>query len=160
MSVPITIEITNENDAPSLTESLFRVSERASAGAEFGTLRISDPDLGESFTSTILGGTGASLFELNPETHVLSVAQDALLDADSTDGLLTLNIEVTDGGGLTGVGTISIALNNVNEPPVFNVQELQVPQIDSGEDFQFVLPEDLVFDPEGGDFSILSLIHI
>lgn len=154
VSVPITIEITNENDAPSLTESLFRVSERASAGAEFGTLRISDPDLGESFTSTILGGTGASLFELNPETHVLSVAQDALLDADSTDGLLTLNIEVTDGGGLTGVGTISIALNNVNEPPVFNVQELQVPQIDSGEDFQFVLPEDLVFDPEGGDFSI------
>ncbi|QDT12098.1 cadherin domain-containing protein [Planctomycetes bacterium K23_9] len=149
------IAVRNENDAPSVLTTRINVSESAQPGVEnpLARLRFADVDPGESFTATIVGGTGADKFLLDPTTHVLTLAPGSVLDADVADPTLTLEVQVTDSGGKSAIGTVLVRLNNVNEPPIFS-DTLGTVSVDSGAVYRKVFDDSFVSDPEGGDFQI------
>ncbi|NNE01273.1 MAG: hypothetical protein HKN47_28500, partial [Pirellulaceae bacterium] len=147
------VQITDQNDPPRVLTTRITVSELAAVGDILGQLRFADTDQGETFTAEIVGGTGAEFFQVDPVTHLITLKEGAQLDADAGNSLLTLEIRVTDSGGLTGDGIVEVRLNNVNEPPKIN-DNLQVPAAISGQQFQFTLPQDWIVDPEGGSFQV------
>jgi hypothetical protein len=81
----------------------FIVSERSVNGDAFGKVSATDPDTADTLTYTITGGTGAAVFAINPTTGVLTVANAAALDYETTTSY-TLTVLVTDSGGLTRYG--------------------------------------------------------
>ena len=76
-----------------------------------------------TLTYTIVGGTGKDYFAVDSRTGVVSVTSDGAVDgvlnfedlaADGYD----LEVKATDGGGLSARATFSVAVTDVNEPPV------------------------------------------
>ena len=61
---------------------------------------------------------------------------------------------MTDGGGLSSVGTINVILNDVNEPPIFCRDRRHPAIVGSGQAFELVIPADSIVDPEGRPFSL------
>ena len=161
-TIPVTINVLNQNDPPTFVERTIRVSEQARLGVDLDTLRFSDPDPNESFVVSIIGGTGMDEFDVVEEidalgrviAHHIQRVEGSELDADGDEPSLTLDISVTDSGGLEDTGTITILLNNVNEPPVFDPSKLTLPTLVSGTPFEIPLPDDFIVDPEGGEFEI------
>ncbi len=148
-----TVELTDANDAPRIVTERLNVSELAPRGSVVGQIRVSDPDGGDGLVTEIIGGTAANLFNLDPDSHLLTVAADANLDAESDDADgLTLEVQVTD-GTLTATRTIAIVINDVNEPPVF-AQPLQFPPAIVGIPYSFTIPGDAVIDPEGQSYEL------
>ena len=147
------VEVLDSNDAPVILTNEFTVSELSTPGLLIGTIRVSDADL-DATTVSIIGGTAQELFEVDPNTHELTVATGASFDAESSESVgLTLDVQATDSNGAIDTNTISIVINDVNEPPVLGT-ELQVPASSSGQPFELVIPEDFIVDPEGGEFSL------
>ncbi len=103
------------------TPGPFIVSEKSSNGDAFGQVSATDPDVGDTLTYTITGGTGMGIFALNPSTGILTVANAAALDYETITSY-TLDILVTDTGGLTDTATITINVLDVpeNTAPVIN----------------------------------------
>ena len=149
------VELVDENDRPSLITNRVILSEAADPGSVVGRVEIQvrDPDLLDTATVEIIGGSAADLFDLDANTRVLTVAQGASFDFDAGPDL-RLTVEVTDGGGLTGEGEILVQLNDVNEPPFFTGPAPNVAPLVAGEPLSLVIPAGLIVDPEGRDFSI------
>ncbi len=128
-TVPVTINVTNENEPPSFTEgnSATRgVAENTSAGTNIGaTVSATDPDGVAKFNtlSYSLSGTDAASFDLDTSTGQLKTK--AALDYEAKTSY-SVTVEVTDGKNKSGGAdtssddTISITINitDVNEPPV------------------------------------------
>ncbi|MBN1373577.1 MAG: cadherin repeat domain-containing protein, partial [Anaerolineaceae bacterium] len=97
------------------------------SGVTVGTVTASDPDAGSTFTfAKVAGGTGTVLFNVS-SAGVVTVADGAVLNFEGTSSY-TLEVQVTDNGtpGLTGSGTVTINLTNVNEAPVLGDASLNV----------------------------------
>ncbi len=152
----LTVNLRDENDAPSLITDEVIVSELATPGTPVGKVEVQvrDEDQVDFATTVIIGGNAQSLFDLDPNTRVLTVANGATFDADVPSDPLELQVRVTDSGGLTNTGTIAVLLNDVNEPPVFTAAAPTIDTLGSGQPLEYVLPEDLIVDPEGREFSI------
>ena len=150
------VNLTDQNDPPIVLTEEIILSELAVPGTIVGQVEVQvrEPDNGDVVTTEIVGGNAADLFVIDSETRILRVADGAQFDADGTQEPLVLNIQVTDEGGLSSVGTIQMILNDVDEPPVFSGLPFLTPPVGSGEPFEFVIPADAILDPEGGDFSI------
>jgi hypothetical protein len=103
------------------TSGPFIVSEKSTNGDAFGIISATDPDTGDTLTYTITGGTGFGIFALNPATGVLTVSNAAALDYETTPSY-TLDILVTDSGGLTDTATVTVNVLDVpeNTAPVIN----------------------------------------
>jgi putative intracellular protease/amidase len=110
--------VTPANRAPNIAAATFAVAENTAAGTSFGVISASDPDLGQSHSYAITGGTGAGLFAIHPTTGVLSVAPGANLDFE-TQPNFDLVVTVTDTGtpALSASATMLIALTDVVETP-------------------------------------------
>ena len=119
--VEYTLSVLNENDAPSVRTSRILVSEGAVPGSAtvLARLRFDDVDPNDTLTARSVGGTREDSFLLDPQSHELTLAPGAQLDADVDNPSLTLQIEVTDAGGLTGTGEVIVDISNVNEAPSF-----------------------------------------
>ncbi|MFN9416198.1 MAG: BspA family leucine-rich repeat surface protein, partial [Pirellula sp.] len=89
------------------------VMENASAGTVVGTLAATDPDSGDTFTYTLVGGA-TSKFEIAGTQ--LRVKAGATFDFETTP-VETVTVRVTDGGGSTRDLTTTISVVNVNEAP-------------------------------------------
>lgn len=153
--VTFIVELTDENDPPIvLTEELI-LSELAVPGTVVGKVEVQvvEPDIGDEVTAVIIGGSAQHLFSLDPNTRVLVVADGATFDADVDQDPLTIEVEATDAAGATDVGTITMILNDVNEPPVF-IETPEDQTVVSGEDFSMVIPLDSIVDPEGRPYSL------
>ncbi|TWT89433.1 cadherin domain-containing protein [Stieleria varia] len=148
----IRVELTDSNDDPQILSSEINISENAPAGSSVQTLLVTDPDVNDDVTTTITGGTAAALFTLDPDTHVLSVADGVTLDFESGE-FMTLNVMASDGNGGTSERVINIVLNDVNEPPQFG-GTLSFDPVSSGETFTYVIPNDFIVDPEGNPFQV------
>ena len=149
----LTITLTDANDPPRIITERVNVSELVTPGTEIGVIRAADPDDGDSLTAAITGGTAESLFELDEDTRVLTVADGASFDAEVDNGDLTLDVTVTDSEGLQATKTIFIDLNDVNEPPVFG-DTLDIPEAISGTPFSLTIPDEFIIDPEGRNFKL------
>jgi VCBS repeat-containing protein len=89
------------------------VMENAAANTVVGTMAATDPDSGETYTYTLVGGA-TSKFQISGTQ--LQVKSGATFDFESTP-VETVTVRVTDSGGNTRDLTTTINVVNVNEAP-------------------------------------------
>lgn len=118
---PITINITNMNEAPVTPNRSFSIAENAAAGATVGTVTATDPDAGQSLTYAITGGNVNNAFAVHPTTGAVTVSNPAALNFETTP-VFNLTVTATDNGSpvRSGSAVVAIDLLNVNEAPTVN----------------------------------------
>ncbi len=110
------ISATNLNEAPTdIGLSGTTVPENQSAGTPVGTLSSTDPDAGESFTYSLVTGTGSTdngLFQI--VGNALKTAQPLNFEAQSA---YSIRVRATDLAGLTFDKILTITSTNLDETP-------------------------------------------
>jgi len=107
---------TNTNLAPTnLTLSNATVSENQPPGTTVGSFSTTDPDAGNTFTYTLVSGTGST------DNGSFSISGGSLLTATSfnyeAQNSFSVRIRSTDQGGLFFEKAFTITVTNLNEPP-------------------------------------------
>ena len=117
----ITINLNNidepGNDPPVAEDATFTIDENSAVDTPVGTVVASDPDVGDTLTYAITTGNDAGAFEINETTGLITVADSAPLDFETTESF-PLTVTVTDSEGLTDEAAVIINLEDVNEAPV------------------------------------------
>lgn len=115
LSTDLTVEVQliDVNEAPALADTTLHLGETAENGAVVGPLLVVDPDVQQSHTFAILGGNTGDTFALNPASGLLTVASNALLDADATPTFV-LTVRVTDSGTPTLSDEATVTINIVD----------------------------------------------
>ncbi|OBT13510.1 hypothetical protein A9264_13920 [Vibrio sp. UCD-FRSSP16_10] len=128
----------DKNSAPNQDSYQFSAPEGSLAGSEIGVVSAFDGD-GDDLTYSFEDGTTTNgLFDIDPETGVITVNQD-IDDAELGD--YELNVKVTDGNSGEDAAQVSIALTNINDLPEFlsgDDDEESAPNQDA---YQFSAPE-------------------
>jgi hypothetical protein len=121
----ITINVTNVNETPVVNAATFALDENSPAGTTVGTVTFTDPDAGQAHAFAITGGNTGSAFAINASTGVITVA--GTIDYETLASYV-LTVQVTDNGTpvLSGPATVTINVNNLNDPPVVNAATLSV----------------------------------
>ncbi|MEZ5944657.1 MAG: M36 family metallopeptidase [Planctomycetaceae bacterium] len=116
----VTVNLTDINDAPTVDDATFSLDEFSPIGTVVAALPISDVDAGAMLTYSILSGNTGGAFEIDSSGNLV-VADSAPL-VFVTNPVFTLVVEAVDNGSpaLSGTGTITVNLNDVNDPPIVN----------------------------------------
>jgi gliding motility-associated-like protein len=105
-----------ENYAPTnITLSNETISENNAIGASIGTLDSRDPNLGDSFTYSLINGVGStdnSKFYLSENTLKAAVAFDF-----ETKSSYSIRIQTSDAAGESFQKVFTLTIANVNEAP-------------------------------------------
>jgi parallel beta-helix repeat protein len=115
----IDIQITNQNEAPTLTSgNNFTVNENTAGLFQLSGL---DPDAGSTLTYSIVGGADAGAFTLGATTGRLRFSGAAALAGQNFESAhgpsYTVVVRVQDQNGLTSANqTIRVNIANLNEP--------------------------------------------
>ena len=120
---PVTVTVTNVNEAPEFpTETTSRsVEENAGADAEVGLpVAAIDPDEGDTLTYT-LSGAGASSFSIDGDGQIRALSS---LDSD-VQATYEVTVDVHDGRAADGSPSaatddtivVTITVTDINEPP-------------------------------------------
>lgn len=117
----------NNNNPPQIENQSFNIDENSPNGTTVGTVIAFDPDIGQTLTYSILSGNTNNAFQLNISNGTLTVQNSTELNYESNP-VFTLTVQVEDNGlgNLTDQATITINLNDVNEPPIIDPQEITV----------------------------------
>lgn len=112
-SANFTLALNNVNEAPtSLSLSRTNINENVPANSTVGTLSSNDPDSGDSFTYSLVSGTGStdnnSFTIVNNELH-LNVSPDF-----ETKASYSVRLRTTDAGGLFTETPFTITINNLS----------------------------------------------
>ncbi len=91
-----------------------------------GTVSVDDPDFGATTEFDITGGDGGGDFTID-DNGTIKVAPTGSLNYESKDSY-SLDVKVTDDGGLMDNATMTININDVNEPPTFGPKSFTVPE--------------------------------
>ncbi len=115
------------NNPPQIENQSFNIDENSPNGTTVGTVIAFDPDIGQTLTYSILSGNTNNAFQLNMSNGMLTVQNSTELNYESNP-VFTLTVQVEDNGlgNLTDQATITINLNDVNEPPIIDPQEITV----------------------------------
>jgi len=112
-----TITVTNVNETPTdISLSNSSVAENAAVNTVVGTLSTTDPDSSNTFTYTLVAGTGDTdnaSFNISGS----SLRSSASFDFESKNSY-SVRIRTTDQGGLLFEKAFTITVTNVNEAPV------------------------------------------
>ena len=110
------VTITNVNEAPSdIALSASAVNENVSANTAVGALSSTDPDAGNTFTYTLVAGTGDTdnaSFSISGSDLQINASPD--FEAKSS---YSVRVRVADQGGLTFEQAFAISITNINEAP-------------------------------------------
>ncbi|MBM4012553.1 MAG: hypothetical protein FJ286_14445 [Planctomycetes bacterium] len=111
-----TITVTNVNEAPTdIALSASSIAENAGANAVVGTLSTTDPDAGNTFTYTLVTGTGSTdNAAFNISGNQLRATASLNFEAKSS---YIIRVRATDQGGLFTEKAFTITVTNVNEAP-------------------------------------------
>ena len=94
-------------------KSKFKINEHSPEGTLVGTVSATDPDTDQTLSGwRIDEGNGATLFEIDPDTGVLSVVDSAALDFERRKKF-SLQVSVTDGYRRSERRTVEIELRNI-----------------------------------------------
>ena len=112
----VTITVTNVNEAPTdIALSATSVAENVAANSTIGSLSTTDVDAGDTFTYTLVSGTGdtdnAAFTITGADLTINSIPN---FEAKSS---YTVRIKTTDQGGLSFEKAFTISVTNVNEAP-------------------------------------------
>ncbi|BFM07277.1 hypothetical protein R50071_24810 [Halioxenophilus aromaticivorans] len=115
----VSVTVTDENETPtdlSLSADSIDENTDASGGQAIGSLSTQDPDSGETFTYTIIGGPDQARFSLDGSNLVLTTS-----DIDyETDPSYGVTIQATDSAGHSITRAFVINVNDLNEAPEFD----------------------------------------
>jgi gliding motility-associated-like protein len=123
----VTITVTNVNEAPTdIALSASSVAENAATGTTVGTLSATDVDAGDTFTYTLVSGTGdTDNASFTIDGNTLKTA--AVFDYE-TKSSYSVRVRVTDAGGLTFEKVFTITVTDLDEDTdgdgVSNAQEV------------------------------------
>ncbi|XP_010081471.1 PREDICTED: neural-cadherin-like, partial [Pterocles gutturalis] len=115
--------------------SVFENSPADTLVMEMGAVDRDDPNVGLNavltyrITENVKNEFGTDMFNINPNTGTIHVA-GGMLDRERTDNYF-LTVEARDGGGLTGTGTATIWISDVNDHvPKFtkNMWQARIPE--------------------------------
>ncbi|HXV11870.1 MAG TPA: cadherin domain-containing protein, partial [Burkholderiales bacterium] len=126
----ITLSLTNLNDnAPRIDDAVAApLNENSANGTavydvnEFFTGNDTDID-GQALNYSIIGGNTGGAFTIDAATGLISVANTAALDFETTP-VFNLTIQASD-GALADTAIVTVNLNDINEPPVNSVPGTQ-----------------------------------
>ena len=120
-----TVTVNPINDAPSdINLSSSSIPENAGANAAVGTLSTTDVDAGNTFTYTLVAGSGSTdnaAFNINGAT--LRATNSFDFEAKSS---YAIRVRSTDQDGLFVEKTFTISVTNVNEGPVLTRSQAAV----------------------------------
>jgi subtilisin family serine protease/subtilisin-like proprotein convertase family protein len=148
------IQVLNENEAPTAVQlSALTIRENNIPNAPIGSLGSTDPDAAQSFTYSLVNGTGDrdnSLFVIVGTTLRTTVAFDFEAKPD-----YQVRIRTTDGGGLSFELPFVISVQNANESP-FGLQLLG--SLTENAPLNSVALNAVASDPDANDQLTFSLI--
>ena len=124
----ITVNLTNVNEAPVVNAAgPFTIAENSANGTTVGTVSATDPDAGQTRSFSLTGGNTNGAFAINSSTGIITVANSAALNFETTP-TFTLTVQATDNGTpvLSGSRAVVVNLTNVNEAPVAGVNSYTV----------------------------------
>ena len=147
------LEVVNVNDVPlDINLSNTSIDENSSNGTIIGNLSTVDPDLGDTYSYTLLNNAEGRFVI---DGSQLKVANGDLLNFEASSNHL-ITIQTTDGVGLSLTKDFKIDLNDLNEAPIAvndsftaNSKTTKVITIES------LLSNDS--DPEGNPLSLTTL---
>ncbi len=142
------------NTAPVVTPATFAINENSANGATVGTVIATDIDALDTRTFAITGGNTNGGFAINTTSGVITVANSAALDYETTPSF-SLQVTATDNDLNTpksGSATITVNLNPVNEAPV--VSGIPDQTIAEGATFATIILDDYVADVDNADSQI------
>ena len=151
----ITINVTDINDiAPVVVDTSFSINENVASGNSVGTPRATDADAGTTTFSgwAISSGNAAGKFAINASTGAITTV--ASVNHEETASY-TLGITVSDGTNTSSAGTISIAINDLNEKPLAIEQNITI-----NEDATDVVITLASSDPDGDVISTYTITSI
>ena len=112
-----TINVTNANETPTdIAITSSTIPENSASGTTVGSFSSTDPDAGNTFTYTLVSGTGSTdngQFSIDGSGALKS---NALFDFESTPSF-SIRVRTTDQGGLFVEKPFTITVVNVNETP-------------------------------------------
>lgn len=122
----ITVNLSDINEAPEITAASYSVDEYSLNGSWIGAAPMSDPDVGQTHVFAITEGDNDGAFAIDSDGDI-TVADTTFIDF-SVISTYTLTVQATDNGSpaLSGSGTITISVNDVNDAPVVNAAEFSV----------------------------------
>lgn len=111
------INVTDVNHAPTdILLSASSIPENAAPNASIGEFSATDSDVGDTFTFTLVAGTG------DTDNAAFNIAGNTLRATASLDfetkSAYSIRVRATDAGGLTTEKSFVISVLNVNETPV------------------------------------------
>lgn len=115
-----TIYVTDKNEKPTAEDGDFTIAENSDAGTVVGQVVASDPDTAHAAYGTLYYSfmTETTQFVIDEATGVITVAEGADLDFETTpDHKIKLLVAVTD-NEYTEIATVVVTLTDVNEPPI------------------------------------------
>ena len=144
-----TITVTDVNEAPTgLALSNASVAENRPSGTAVGTLSTTDPDAGNTFTYTLVGGAGAA------DNASFAIVGGQLTTAAAFDfeakSSYAIRVRATDQGGLSFERSFTITVTDVNEAPTATVPG----PLTAFEDVDQALTGVVVGDPEGDALTV------
>ncbi|MFK7821583.1 MAG: Ig-like domain-containing protein, partial [Planctomycetaceae bacterium] len=102
------------NDRPALTgDSEFSINENAENGTTVAAISVTDADLADTHTLSIVGGSDLGVFSIDNSGRIV-VADSTRLDFETTQSF-DLQVRVTDAGGLSDDIDIVINLTDQND---------------------------------------------
>ncbi|WP_292861976.1 putative Ig domain-containing protein [Nostoc sp. LPT] len=130
------------------------IEENKAIGAIIGDLAITDPDLGNTFTYSLVTGTGAtdnSLFTISNN----QLKANAVFDYE-TKNSYSIQVRATDQGGLFYEKQLVIGVTNVNETPT----NITLPQstVEENQAIGIVVGNLNTNDPDAGNTFTYSLV--
>jgi Bacterial Ig-like domain len=112
----IAIAVLNVNETPTnISLSSTVIVENSPSNTLVGQITSTDPDVGDSFTYSLVAGTG------DGDNSKFAIAGDKLVIKNSPDyetqSSYTIRLKTTDAGGLTFEKQVTVSVTNVNEAP-------------------------------------------
>jgi VCBS repeat-containing protein len=143
-----TIEVADANEAPGgLSLDTSEVAEGAGEGTVIGTVSAADSDAGDSLSYSLIDDAGGR-FAIDPDTGVITVAGGVALDHENASQH-SIEVAVTDGGGLSASRTFTIEVADANEAP--GGLSLGASEVAEGASEGTVIGTVAAADPDAGD---------
>ncbi len=152
---PFTITINNVNEIPTaIALSASSIDENVAANSVVGNFSTTDPDTGNTFTYSLVAGTGST------DNSAFSIVGNQLRINNSPDfetkSSYSIRIRTTDQGGLNFESPFTITINNVNEIPT--AIALSASSIDENVAANSVVGNFSTTDPDTGNTFTYSLV--
>jgi len=117
----------SSNQSPVIINQSFNINENMPNGTLVGQVIASDPNAGQTLSFAITSGNTSGAFYINSSNGNLTVANSSALNYE-TNPVFQLTVQVTDNGpgNLSASATITVNVNNINEPPVMAAQSFSI----------------------------------